>query len=374
MWWFGMVVVWIGLGSCAACESGSDGHASGGVAGAEERWPVIDIELDWDVARPAEYGTAAAADTPQRKLSFRQPNSNEVEACVLRGLAWLVEHQWDDGGWSFDHTLSTRCANRCPNPGRAVRARTAASSLALLALLGAGQTHRQGVHADAVRRGLRFLLEQNHDERCSDENELGRALSDAWTATVYCSLITMTGDETLIPSARQSLERLVRLQDRTTGGWPIAPGGAADPTTTAWVIGALESAKLARRLKFPAEPLNAAEAYLDALQRNSGLGFIPADGDDPSGDPTRNYFSAQAVRQSTISRVELGDWNRKLRRRLVDTQATEGHVRGSWSPTHHAVTGSGGRLYETALNLLSLEVYYRHLPIWRDRPPAEAEP
>ena len=36
--------------------------------------------------------------------------------------------------------------------------------------------------------------------------------------------------------------------------------------------------------------------------------------------------------------------------------------------------GDRGRLYETALNELALEVYFQHLPIWRSVPGTEAEP
>ena len=34
--------------------------------------------------------------------------------------------------------------------------------------------------------------------------------------------------------------------------------------------------------------------------------------------------------------------------------------------TSDAITIKGGRMYVTTLNLLSLEVYYRHLPIYED--------
>jgi hypothetical protein len=37
---------------------------------------------------------------------------------------------------------------------------------------------------------------------------------------------------------------------------------------------------------------------------------------------------------------------------------------GSWDPAGDPFGGAGGRLLITSLNLLTLEVYYRHLPLY----------
>ena len=48
---------------------------------------------------------------------------------------------------------------------------------------------------------------------------------------------------------------------------------------------------------------------------------------------------------------------------LVDTQEKRPQA-GSWEPRgEHA--SAGGRVYMTSLAVCSLEVYYRHLPIFR---------
>ena len=48
---------------------------------------------------------------------------------------------------------------------------------------------------------------------------------------------------------------------------------------------------------------------------------------------------------------------------LIEQQAREGHEAGSWyfEDSH---TESAGRLYHTAMAIMILEVYYRHLPIY----------
>ena len=56
----------------------------------------------------------------------------------------------------------------------------------------------------------------------------------------------------------------------------------------------------------------------------------------------------------------------KLRNELVKSQAQDGHAAGSWAPTgRHAV--KGGRLYQTSLATMILEVYYRHMPLYSER-------
>ncbi|MEX2172772.1 MAG: prenyltransferase/squalene oxidase repeat-containing protein, partial [Pirellulaceae bacterium] len=62
-------------------------------------------------------------------------------------------------------------------------------------------------------------------------------------------------------------------------------------------------------------------------------------------------------------------WNGRLHPMLVGTQIQQGPMAGSWDP-QGAIPDRwgphGGRLYVTTLNLLSLEVYYRHLPLYED--------
>jgi hypothetical protein len=41
-----------------------------------------------------------------------------------------------------------------------------------------------------------------------------------------------------------------------------------------------------------------------------------------------------------------------------------GPMGGSWSSAGDAHGGAGGRLMNTSLSLLCLEVYYRHLPLY----------
>ena len=41
------------------------------------------------------------------------------------------------------------------------------------------------------------------------------------------------------------------------------------------------------------------------------------------------------------------------------------HQKGSWNPANDPHGGAWGRVGQTALSVLTLEVYYRHLPLYR---------
>jgi hypothetical protein len=58
-------------------------------------------------------------------------------------------------------------------------------------------------------------------------------------------------------------------------------------------------------------------------------------------------------------------WNEEMRQLLPAHQEKRGRERGSWDPKGDRWGDAGGRLYVTCLSLLTLEVYYRHLPLYR---------
>ena len=78
-----------------------------------------------------------------------------------------------------------------------------------------------------------------------------------------------------------------------------------------------------------------------------------------------NYYATQVMLH--YGGQEWKEWNGVMRDFLVDSQETEGTKKGSWhwkANTHAAKVG--GRLYQTALAAMTLEVYYRFLPLYKD--------
>ncbi|MBR6437002.1 MAG: hypothetical protein IKS45_10870, partial [Thermoguttaceae bacterium] len=61
------------------------------------------------------------------------------------------------------------------------------------------------------------------------------------------------------------------------------------------------------------------------------------------------------------------------RDQMVNSQNQQGHEKGSW---YHSGPWSerGGRVYDTALSTMVLEVYYRHMPIYKAAAAADGFP
>lgn len=74
------------------------------------------------------------------------------------------------------------------------------------------------------------------------------------------------------------------------------------------------------------------------------------------------YYATQVMHH--VGGPAWEEWNGQLRDMLVDMQETQGHEAGSWTP-HDGHDRRGGRVYMTALAVCTLEVYYRHLPLYR---------
>ena len=75
-----------------------------------------------------------------------------------------------------------------------------------------------------------------------------------------------------------------------------------------------------------------------------------------------NYYATQVMKHWEGS--EWDQWNKVMRDFLIRTQAKKGAETGSWHfDENHA--NYGGRLYTTSLATMTLEVYYRHFPLYQ---------
>jgi hypothetical protein len=75
------------------------------------------------------------------------------------------------------------------------------------------------------------------------------------------------------------------------------------------------------------------------------------------------YYAAQVMHH--MGGQDWDKWNRRMRRILVESQAEKGCATGSWDPAGDAWGSGGGRLMVTSLAALTLEVYYRYLPLYK---------
>ena len=83
-----------------------------------------------------------------------------------------------------------------------------------------------------------------------------------------------------------------------------------------------------------------------------------------------NYYY---IYYGTLCMFQMGgdywsQWNEYFRDPIVEHQVKEGTVqqlKGSWDPGRQWTAKAGGRVYSTAMAVLSLEVYYRYLPMYK---------
>ena len=74
-----------------------------------------------------------------------------------------------------------------------------------------------------------------------------------------------------------------------------------------------------------------------------------------------NYYATQVMNHYDGPLWE--NWNATMRDQLVRDQASQGHEAGSWY-YDHPHSKAGGRLYNTSMAIMTLEVYYRYMPLY----------
>jgi hypothetical protein len=357
------------------------------------------------VGRADGYELALAARDPRLRAEVvaQEGGTTLTEAAVARGLKWLANHQNIDGSWSlagFRHAADCTCTG-----DGTLRTKSPGTALALLPFLGAGQTHLAGKYKGTVSRGLRWLIEHQKDggDLRADATGNEGMYAHGQAAIVLCEAFAMTGDEALREPAQKAIDFITAAQ-YNDGGWRYKPGPRnqrGDTSVVGWQLMALQSAR-SGGLSVPVETWDAADGYLDGVQQRSGALYSYQTRGSPTPTMTaeallcRMYLGWKSDRPALVRGVrwlsedhlpsaskpniyywyyatqvlhhrggpEWDEWNQQMRSILVASQETQGHRAGSWQPRGE-FSGEGGRIYMTALAVCTLEVYYRHLPIFR---------
>jgi hypothetical protein len=342
----------------------------------------------------------------------------QTEEAIEMGLRFLARSQLEDGRWSLQGY---------PEEAGLV-SDTGATGLALLAFQGAGYHHREHQYRDVARAGIDYLVahqKENGDLFVPLDNQSNRSVwlySHSLATIALCEAYGMTQDPDLKEPAQRAIDFIVASQNDERGGWRYSPGIGADTSVTGWMMMALKSGELAE-LKVPKETYRKIEKWLDLAQQSpgephlyrynpyapntpeqrhgrtasktmtsvgllmrlytgwrrdnpnmvSGAEFLranlPTHGTvrEPQRDTYYWYYATQVMFH--MGGEYWQEWNGRLHPLLVNSQIKQGALAGSWNPRAPIPDRWGphaGRLYVTTMNLLSLEVYYRHLPLYED--------
>jgi hypothetical protein len=368
------------------------------------------------------WGFGGRGSGSRKALLGSGGGTRQSERAVGAALNWLARHQLANGAWGLA-SFKGRCKDgTCSVPGRAGDRPAAATALALLPFLAAGQTHEsRGPFKKNIAAGIRFLI--SNQQRNGGLHMGGDMYDHGLAAITLCECYGMTGAKNVRAAAQSALNFIMEAQDPQGGGWRYGPREPGDTSVTGWQVMALKSGQMAYLTVRPAV-FEKAKAFLKTVTFEGHSGrftYMPkaqlADSEDyerattaigllclqylqtprtdpamvegttflmqnPPGSGLRNlyylYYATQVMHNQPGP--EWDAWNRKMRRILIDTQSKEGCAAGSWdplAPTKDIWGEHGGRLMMTSLSALTLEVYYRYLPLYKldteSAPPAKAE-
>ena len=341
-------------------------------------------------------GTFFGRSGATREYALREGGgTTESEAAVARGLKWIARQQMPDGRWSLN-------SPNLPDKDRGAEANDiAATALGLLPLLAAGKTHKPAAKNEydkVIDKALKFLIGQQ-DKKTGFFG--GSMYSHGLASIAMCEAYGLSQDPTLRRPAQNAINLIVNVQHEG-GGWRYGPSKSpGDMSISGWQIMALKSGQMAG-LDVPSVAVSRSKSFLNSCCGPSeGYGYIAGSGSTPrmtavgllcrqymenwgpshprmikaigqyikANPPDRQdvyyyYYATQVMHH--FGGEEWRNWNEKMREFLIKGQDKNDKSAsfGSWSPATDPWGRAGGRLMITSLNLLTLEVYYRYLPLY----------
>jgi hypothetical protein len=364
----------------------------------------------------------------RRPESIRNSAPHTTEY-IDNGLEFLARYQRADGSWSLSQFDPGWTQNRVSANQIVTRldSDTAATGLAVLAFQGAGYNHKEYKYARNLDSAIQWLIENQQEsgllyvstQRASDAN--CKLYSHGIATIALTEAYGMTQDPALKEPVQKAIDYIVRNQDPDKGGWRYNPGSGTDTSVSGWMVMALHSARLAG-VEFDQEVWEGVDSWLnqarhpqlpykfrynpfaegdaqndrdhqrevtqnmtsvallmklytgwtrDQVEMQMGADYLltklPSDKNQYYRDTYYWYYATQVM--AHIGGEPWEKWNGELEKLLVNTQVKGGPMAGSWDPYlpvpdrwgHYA-----GRLYVTTMNILSLEVRHRMLPIYDD--------
>jgi hypothetical protein len=319
--------------------------------------------------------------------------SGETQAAIGRALDWFSKNQEPDGRWDIEKHAGERGHDM------------AATALTLLCFYGWGAKHtEEGGHNEAVRKALNWLLSQMKDDGALYSGQAPRNnwMYDHGMATIaLCEAYGLSKDPALLGPAKRAVQFIIDAQNPQTHGWRYLPRQDADTSVFGWHYMALRSARLAG-IDVPEEVFLKANKWLDRVgggQHGGIYGYQGPDASRPAMIATGMFCRQLAGVRRTDPKMQEGalymrghpilaepmnyyylyygtlalyqhqgeiweDWNKRMKEILLSLQDKTGADAGSWPAVRDWHGERMGRVVTTAMATLSLEVYYRLLPLY----------
>jgi hypothetical protein len=346
-----------------------------------------------------------------------------TQGAVLSALLWLARHQASDGHWDSDG-FPAECGRRvngsCGGPGYP-EYDSGVTSLALLAFLGAGYTHQshntyEGIcFGTIVKKGVQWMLANQDTEGCVGGRSGAKYMYNHSIAALALSeAYGMTMTDLLKEPAQRAINFLINAQNPGLAWRYTARCGDNDTSVTGWAVMALKSAEISG-LQTPGAGYDGAKAWLNQVTgadhrvgynaRDTGKVVVEGRTEQfdhhealaAIGVMSRIFMSKNRADPALKGGVDLllkdlpawdrykidfyywyyatlalfqydgpsgpswRAWNENMKNALVANQKgrPDGCQNGSWDPIDRWGF-EGGRVYATAINALTLEVYYRY--------------
>lgn len=362
-------------------------------------------------------GAVDAEPCIQEEGAEENEDSPDTDKAIAAGLRWLANHQEEDGNWDADDFGMTCGEKACAGSGFEYWD-GGVTGLALLAYIRAGHTHKKGKYREVVKKGLDWLLEIQVKEAepkgaigfemVGDRPKEEWVYNHAIATTTLCEAYAATRDETLLGPAKHAVSFCVQAQNPHFGWRYGIRSGDNDTSVTTWMVKALSSARAVGIEVPPTAFEGPIQWYNRATSQSGATGYRAPDGSSSflpmqqgkydavpcmtataiagrallgqetstpvikkgvrllreslpawPDNGTRQvnlyywYYGARAMR--AVGEEDQRLWNGSVQEALLPHQRKEGHEAGSWDPVGEWGV-AGGRVYATAIAVLTLEV------------------
>ena len=358
--------------------------------------PTIDLSTKLLLeTQPVDTAPYLLRDPKMReKVLERLGGNKDTEKAVGRALNWFTRNQEKDGRWSMERHGGQR--------GHDI----AATSFAVLCYFGWGIKHDEpGKFQKPVKKALKWLVENMGE----DGNFTGGQHNGMYDQGVATMALAEAYGLTKDPDLREPLERAVQFvieaQHPQTGAWDYRPRSTRiDTSVSGWQLMALKSAHMAD-VKVDDRSFKLSAKWLDTVGAGQHRGIYGYDGrqykteamvatglfcqqllgvqpshrrmqesiqhmqrkmpSEKQGDFYYWYYACLSLYQNQGPAWD--EWNERMKPIWLNLQVKTGKDAGSWDARGGRHMSDMGRVITTALATLSLEVYYRYLPLYQER-------